>query len=180
MVLVPLSASFQSVPLLPTIKLGPSGAASQLGGFVYVLGPCESLQWPLLWDWEFLLLTPQPPWVFLVRGLRLYFPTLEPWVARSALLPHSSSQFIYVWMWDCRGCQPPPSGVCQLQPGLPHSTIRRHLSGSASRHLSLSPCCLAAHLCPTYQSGWVFLLYLLGCHTSVQFNFLSVLVVFHF
>ena len=31
-----LSASFQSLPLLPTSKLGLSGAYSQLGGFVYV------------------------------------------------------------------------------------------------------------------------------------------------
>ena len=38
------SASFQSLPLLPTIKLGLSGAASWVGGFVYVLGPCGSLQ----------------------------------------------------------------------------------------------------------------------------------------
>ena len=30
---------------------------------------------------------PQPPQVFSIRGLRLYFPMLEPWVARSALLP---------------------------------------------------------------------------------------------
>ena len=28
-------------------------------GFVYILGPCGSLQWPLLWGWEFL--PPQPP-----------------------------------------------------------------------------------------------------------------------
>ena len=26
-------------------------------------------------------------------------------------------------MWGLRVCQPPPCGVCQLQPGLPHSTI---------------------------------------------------------
>ena len=26
-------------------------------------------------------------------------------------------------MWGCRACQPPPCGACQLQPGLPHSTI---------------------------------------------------------
>ena len=44
MVLAPLSAGFQSLPLLPTIKLGPSGVDSQVGGFVYVIGPCESLQ----------------------------------------------------------------------------------------------------------------------------------------
>ena len=30
---------------------------------------------------------PQPPRAFSIRGLRLYFPALEPWVARSALLP---------------------------------------------------------------------------------------------
>ena len=40
----PLSASFQSLPLRPTIKLGASGADSQVGGFMYVLGPCGSLQ----------------------------------------------------------------------------------------------------------------------------------------
>ena len=39
-----LSAGFQSLPLLPTIKLGLSGAGSQEGGFVYILGPCGSLQ----------------------------------------------------------------------------------------------------------------------------------------
>ena len=29
----------------------------------------------------------QPPRVFSIRGLRLYFPTLEPWVAQSASIP---------------------------------------------------------------------------------------------
>ena len=44
MLLAPLSASFQSLPLLPTIKLGPSSSDSQMGGLVYVLGPCGSLE----------------------------------------------------------------------------------------------------------------------------------------
>ena len=35
----PLSAAFQSLPLLPTIKLGPSGAGSRVGGLVHALGP---------------------------------------------------------------------------------------------------------------------------------------------
>ena len=39
-----LSAGFQSLPPLPTIKLGPSGADSWVGGFVYVPGRCGSLQ----------------------------------------------------------------------------------------------------------------------------------------
>ena len=35
----PLSAGFQSLPLLPTIKLGPSSAVSRVGGLVHALGP---------------------------------------------------------------------------------------------------------------------------------------------
>ena len=38
----------------------------------------------------------------------------------------------------------------------------------------------AACLCPSYWSVWMLLLYFLGCRTSMQFNFLSVLVVFCF
>ena len=48
MLLAPLSAGFQSLPPLPTVKLGPSGADSPVGGFVYVLGLCGSLQQTLL------------------------------------------------------------------------------------------------------------------------------------
>ena len=44
MALAPLSAGFQSLPLLPTIKLGPSGAGSRVGGLVHALGPRGSLQ----------------------------------------------------------------------------------------------------------------------------------------
>ena len=39
-----LSVGFQSLPPLSTIKLGLSGAGSWVGAFVYVLGPCGSLQ----------------------------------------------------------------------------------------------------------------------------------------
>ena len=49
--------------------------------------PRGSLQGALLCGWEFLLLQSQPPWVFSLRGLRLYFPALEPWGAWSASLP---------------------------------------------------------------------------------------------
>ena len=38
----------------------------------------------------------------------------------------------------------------------------------------------ASGLHPSHWSGWMFLLYLLGCQTSIQFDFLSVLVVFCF
>ena len=73
MLLAQLSASFQSLPLLPTSKLGPSGANSPVGGFVYILGPCGSLQQTLLQGWEFLLL-PQPLQIFPVRSFQALFP----------------------------------------------------------------------------------------------------------
>ena len=158
MVLAPLSAGFQSLPLLPTSKLGLSGADSRVGGFVYVVEPCGSLQRPLLWGWEFLLQLPQPPQVFSIIGLRLYFLVLELWVAR-----------FVTWSTNC--CL-----ASQLQLCPPCSTIH-HLSGSTSRCLAASPLHPAACLRPSYQSGWMFLLYLLGCRTSIQFDFLSVLVV---
>ena len=111
MALAPLSASFQSLPLLPTIKLGPSGAASQVGGFVYILGP-----------WEFLWLLHQPPQVFSISGLGLYLPTLELWVAWSV------TQSISCCL------------AGQVQLCLPCSTIR-HLARSASCRLATSPLC---------------------------------------
>ena len=44
MLLAQLLAGFQSLPLVPTSKLGPAGADSRVGGFVYILGPYGSLQ----------------------------------------------------------------------------------------------------------------------------------------
>ena len=46
--LAPLSAGFQSLLLLPTNKLGLSGADSWVGEFVYFLETCGSLQQTLL------------------------------------------------------------------------------------------------------------------------------------
>ena len=48
MPLAQLLAGFQSLPPLLTSKLGPSGADSKVGEFMYVLGPCGSLQQNLL------------------------------------------------------------------------------------------------------------------------------------
>ena len=91
MPLAQLSAGFQSLPLLPTSKLSPSGAGSQVGGFVCILGPCGSLQWTLLWGWEFLLL-PKLPQVFSVRGFEALFPCAGTlgcvvWLAPQLFLP---------------------------------------------------------------------------------------------
>ena len=48
MLLAELSIGFQLSAPLPTSTLGPSGADSWVGGLVYVLGPCGSLQQTLL------------------------------------------------------------------------------------------------------------------------------------
>ena len=49
----PCSAlSWLSTSLLPTNKLSPSGADSQMGGFVYILGPCGSLQQSYHLEWK--------------------------------------------------------------------------------------------------------------------------------
>ena len=146
-----LTASFQLLPPLPTIKLGPSGADSQVGGFVYILGPCGSLQWtPVRLGVS--PLAPQPPQVSSISGLRLYFPTLELWVVQS--VAGSTSCCL----------------ASQLQPCLPHSTIPC-LAGSTSHHLVTSPLCLTAHLRPSYWSEWMSSLFpwLSDFHT-VQFS----------
>ena len=145
----PLSTGPQSFPLLPTIKLGPSGAGSQVGGLVHALGPCGSLQQPLLWGWESLLLLPQPPQVFSIRGLRLYFPVLEPWFAQSALLPAVCPVYL------CANVGPQGLLVVRL-PALfvPHSASL----GKAMWVLSAQGACL----CPSYLSGWMFIFYFLG------------------
>ena len=91
----PLSTRFQYFTPLPTFKLGPSGAGSLVGGLVHALGPCGSLQRPLLWGWESLLLPPRPPQAFSIRGLRLYFPALEPWVVGSASLPAVGPVYLF-------------------------------------------------------------------------------------
>ena len=114
MLLVQLLFRFPSLLLLSTNELCPAGADSQVGGFVYILGPCGSLQQTLLCGWEFLMLPPQPPQVFSIRGFRLYFPTLELWVLQCVSLPSCYSQFICTQMWDNPLCQPPPCQVCLL------------------------------------------------------------------
>ena len=65
-----------------------------------------------------------------------------------------------------------------VPPGL--STCECGTTGSTSHRLAASPLHSAAHLRPSYLSGWVFLLYLLGCRTSIQFDFMSVLVGWFF
>ena len=161
MALAPLSAGFQSLPLLPTIKLGPSDAGSRVGGLVNALGPCGSLQRPLLWGWEFLLLPLQPPGVFSTRGLRLYFPVLQPWVVQSASLPVVRPGLS---MWECRA-----SGSASGQTACPiRPTLRQSPPATATRVLSTPPLPVSAH--PTGLDECLFFISLVWDFLAVRFS----------
>ena len=162
---------------------------------MHTLGPCGSLQRPLLCGWESLLLLPQPPWALSIRGLRLYFVALEPWVTWSALLPavgpvylctnvglrgatshtacpvvrHSESGPLGLSVRDCR-----VTGSASGQTACP---VRPTLCQSRSRHGNASllcPGCPSLPLLPVWMN-----VYFLSpwCQTSLPFDFLSVLVV---
>ena len=57
----------------------------------------------------------QPPGAFSIRGLRLYFPELEPWVAQSALLPAVRPVYL------CGNVGPRGATHCSACPALRHS-----------------------------------------------------------
>ena len=131
--LAQLSDSFQSLPLLPTSKLDPSGADFQVGGFVYVLVPCGSLQWTLLWGWEFLSLL-QPPQIFTARGFEALFPhtgtlgctfCLAPqffllvYLYANVGLPSSPAATLPTWSSSCCLATHPLHPSCQYPPLLP-------------------------------------------------------------
>ena len=119
--LAPFSATFQSLPWLPTRKLGPSGADSWVGGFVYVVGPCGSLQRTLLGDWEFLPL-PQSPQDFSVIGFEALFPHTGTLGCAVCLAPQL---FLLVYLHANVG---PPGLQVSALPGLPATTLPRVLS----------------------------------------------------
>ena len=129
--LAPLSAGFQSLPPLPPVKLGPSGADSHVGGFVCVLGPCQSLQQTFLWGWEFLPPL-QPPQIFTDRGF-------EPLVS-------------YIGILGWAVCLAPQL----VLPVYPHANVGPPCPPAAVLPGVLST--PAACLLPSYQSGWMFLL----------------------
>ena len=128
MLLAWLSAGFHSVFPLPTSKLGPSGAESRVSGPVYILGVCVSLQWTLLWGWEFLPLL-QPPQVFIARGFEAFFS--------------------YAGNLGCTVCLAPQLFL----PIYPHRNVELPATAlpawSSSHHLA--SLALAASLHPSYQ-----------------------------
>ena len=86
-----------------------------------------------------------------IRGLRLYFPALEPWVMQSALLPAVRPGF------SVREC-----GATGSASGQTACPVRPTLHQSRSRQSNASPLCPGACLRPSYWSGCMFLFYLLG------------------
>ena len=132
----PLSAGFQSLPLLPAFKLGPSRANSRVGGWVCArsrplwVSPKKS---PVRLGVSPAASTPTG--IFNQWFEALFPPArLEPWVGRSV-----------TWSTNC--C---PAHQLQLCP--PHSTIR-HVAGSAAAALLRVLSTPAARLHPSYRSG---------------------------
>ena len=90
----PLSTGFQPLPPLPTIKLGPSGTGSRVGGPVHTLGPCGS---PVRLG-VFPAAAPPPTGVFNQRFEAL-FPRAGALGYSVCFASCSSSRFIYARMW---------------------------------------------------------------------------------
>ena len=137
----PLSTRPQSFTLLPTIKLGPSGAGSRVGGLGTPYAPWVS---PTTSPVR-LGVSPaatQPPRAFSIRGLRLYFPALERWVTWSASLPAVCPVYL------CANVGPQGLLLVRLPtPFVPHSASLGPTT--AMRVLSAPAACLR----PSYRSG---------------------------
>ena len=141
-----LSASFQSLSLLPASKLGFSGANSQMGGLVNIPGSCGSLQGTLLWGWEFLLML-QPPEIFTVRGFEALFPHIG---TLDCVICLTSQFFLLVYLHVNVG---PPSLPAASLPSL----VLQPLPCPPQLHqLPRVISSLAAHLRPSYWSGECF------------------------
>ena len=125
-----------------------------LGGWVCVHSRTPgSFQWTLLLRMGVSPATATPQ-IFTARGLEALLPCAGTLGCTIYLAPSCSSQLIRTPVWDLLVHQLPPSHATSLP--------------------------LAAHLHPSYPSGWMFLLRLLGCQSSIQFNFLEVLGGFCF
>ena len=134
-----VNGGFHSLPPLPTSKLGPSCADSQVGGFVYILGPCKTLQQTPLWGWEFLS-SPQTLLEFYSQRFWCFIPL--HWNPEL----HGLSCFPVVSPILCtHKCEIIRSASHHLtNPGTPAATLPQILSAPA------------ACLCPSCWSGCFF------------------------
>ena len=81
----------------------------------------------------------------------------------------TSLPFLLVYLWASMG----PLGLLAVVLPVPFSHNPPHLWSHRTTASPLHPGCPSP---PLYWSGWMFLLYLLGCRTSMRFDFLSLLV----
>ena len=137
----PLSTGFQSLTVLPTIKLGPSGAGSQVGGLMHTLGPCGSLQRPLLRLGVSPAAPPTPTGVFTQRFEAL-FPRTRALGCAVCFAPRHLSGL------SVRKC-----GATGSASGQTACPVCPTLCQSGSRHGLASPLRPRAHLSPSYRSG---------------------------
>ena len=139
---------------------------------------------------------PQPPRVFSIRGLRLYFPAPR-WSPglRSLLRSPLFVWFICAGMWGCGvlpaalpapfSATPRPAlsvylcecGAAGSASGQTACPVSPTLSQSGSRQGNVSPLCPGC-LSPPLLPIWMNVYFLFPwCRTSLPFDFLSVLVV---
>ena len=173
--------------MLSTSKLAPPGADSQVGSFVYILGPLGSLQRTLLWGWEFLP-PPQPPQVFTVRSFEAFFSwagTLDRGVCLAPQLfllvcPHANVDLLVL--------QPP---LCLMfsPPWLPVSAPPTHLNecfffnsgcqistvwySVTSGYFFFQICCCPCFGCARRQGVYTYASILAGSPLSLSFSFPS-------
>ena len=115
MPLAQLVDSFQSFPCYPQVNWALLVLIPEWVGLCTFYGPV-GLSNKLSCEAGSLSCCLNPHQFLQLKVLRLYFPTLEPWVERSVLLPSCSSQFI---IWKC-GTSPSTSlAVSPLHPSCP-------------------------------------------------------------
>ena len=141
------------------------------------------------------MLLPQPPRAFSLRGLRLYFPELEPRVTQSASLPAIRSVYLGANVGlrgaTCGSACPilhhaesGPLGLSVHKCGAAGSAsgqtacpVHLTLCQCQSRHGHESPLCPGC-LSPPLLLVWMNVYFLSPwCRASFLFDFLSVLVV---
>ena len=119
-----------------------------------------------------------------IRGLKLYFPVLEPWVVWSVSLPSCSSQFICNKMLDCPLHQLLPHQICQLPPCWPAAALPAPLHNPPPQWVcqplpcyESSPGCQSLPLLPVWMNVSSLTHWLSDFHT-VQFSVSSGCVLF--
>ena len=150
-------------------QIGPFWCWSPGGGFVHILGPCGSLQWTLLWGWEFLPLL-QPPQIITARGFEALFPCTGPLGCAVSLV---SQSFLLVYAHSNVG---PPS---LLVAALPAPSTNHSLAAGP-----LHPSYLSLSLLPVWMNVSSLTTWLSDFHTfwffgsSSYFLFLKLLSFF--